>query len=315
MMEGDEIVRGDGDLDVARQLAEAIESVGLFLYPGDRHLLADNSLPVYDESAVALVKQRVLTFLTTSSSSDRTPRPGPCCWNRRRMRIHELTLATGEVAGQSAFWGETLGLPVREYGDAIEVLLQASTIRFERSPVADPSYHFAINVPRGSIHEAAAWIDKRHELLAFHGDPDEEEGATIVHTDRGASAVYFLDAGGNVAELIANDRLDNESDAPFGPDSLLEIAEIGVSTADTDATCAAIQGALSAEILWGGREGWLLTAIGDDRGVVIVAPTGRGWIPVGLPARPLPTTIVAAARRPREVTLPEGPYRIRAVAD
>jgi hypothetical protein len=59
----------------------------------------------------------------------------------------------------------------------------------------------------------------------------------------------------------------------------------------------------------------LLTAIGDDHGVVIVAPKGRGWIPVGLPARPLPTTIVAAAPRSREVTLSEGPYRIRAVAE
>jgi len=59
----------------------------------------------------------------------------------------------------------------------------------------------------------------------------------------------------------------------------------------------------------------LLTAIGDDHGVVIVAPTGRGWIPVGLPARPLPTTIVAAAPRSGDRTLPEGPYRIRAIAE
>lgn len=233
------------------------------------------------------------------------------------MRIRELTLAAGDVAGQSMFWGETLGLPVRHGGGgAIEVSLQVSTLRFEQaSPGADPRYHFAINVPRGSIEEAAAWIEERHELLAFHADPDEEEGATIAHTDRGASALYFLDAAGNVVELIANDHLDNESGTPFGPDAFLEIAEIGVASADTEATCAAIQEALSAEILWGGREGWLLTAIGDDHGVVIVAPTGRGWIPVGLPARPLPTTIVAAARRSRELTLPEGPYRIRAVAE
>ena len=115
--------------------------------------------------------------------------------------------------------------------------------------------------------------------------------------------------------MIANDHLENGSDAPFGPDSLLEIAEIGVATADTPAMRAAIQEALLAEILWGGREGWLLTAIGDDHGVVIVAPTGRGWIPVGLPARPLPTTIVAAAPRSHDVTLPEGPYRICAVAE
>jgi catechol 2,3-dioxygenase-like lactoylglutathione lyase family enzyme len=233
------------------------------------------------------------------------------------MRIHELTLATRDIAGQSAFWGETLGLRVRECGDgAIDLSLQASTIRFKQSSrVSDPRYHFAINVPRGSIHEAAAWIAERHELLAFYGDPDEEEGATIVHTDRGASALYFLDAGGNVAELIANDHLDNDSGVPFGPDSLLEIAEIGLSTADTYANRTAIQDALAAEILWGGQEGWLLTAIGDDHGVVIIAPTGRGWIPVGLPARPLPTTIVAAAPRPCDVTLPEGPYRIRGVAE
>jgi catechol 2,3-dioxygenase-like lactoylglutathione lyase family enzyme len=232
------------------------------------------------------------------------------------VRIHELTLATGDLAGQSMFWGETLGLPVRSRDGAIEVSFQASTLSFERAARGtDPRYHYAINIPRGSIEEAAAWIDGRHELLAFHGDPDEEEGATITHSARGASMLYFLDAAGNVAELIANDHLDNDADSAFGVGSFLEIAEIGVATADTEATSAAIQDALSAEILWGGREGALLTAIGDDHGVVIVAPTGRGWIPVGLPARPLPTTIVAAAARSREVTLPEGPYRISAIAE
>jgi catechol 2,3-dioxygenase-like lactoylglutathione lyase family enzyme len=231
------------------------------------------------------------------------------------VRIQELMLATRDVRAQSAFWGETLRLPVYEADGAIEVRLQASTVRFEpASGGADPRYHFAINVPRGSIHDAAASIAERHELLAFHGDPDEEEGATIVHTDRGASALYFLDGAGNIAELIANDHLDNASDAPFGPESLLEVAEIGIATSDTDATRAAVQQALSAEILWGGREGSLLTAIGDDHGVVIVAPTGRGWIPVGLAAQPFPTTIVAAAAEPCDMTLPEGPYRIRAVA-
>jgi dienelactone hydrolase len=52
-----------GDLDVARQLAETIETAELFVYPGDRHLFTDNSLPDYDENAATLVKQRVLRFL------------------------------------------------------------------------------------------------------------------------------------------------------------------------------------------------------------------------------------------------------------
>lgn len=52
-----------GDVDIARDLVETIESAELFLYPGDRHLFTDNSLPAYDEGAATLLKQRVLTFL------------------------------------------------------------------------------------------------------------------------------------------------------------------------------------------------------------------------------------------------------------
>jgi catechol 2,3-dioxygenase-like lactoylglutathione lyase family enzyme len=229
------------------------------------------------------------------------------------MRILELGLETVDVAAQSAFWGNALGVPVGDAGDGrIEIHLAHSTIRFAPASVgADPRYHFAINIPRGSIERAAGWVEERHELLAFHDDPDVEEGATIVQTDRGAATLYFLDAGGNVVELIANHHLDTDRAGPFDAGSLLEIAEIGIATADPGGTRAAIQEALAADVLWGGRPGWQLTAIGDDHGVVIVAPTGRGWIPVGLPAQPHPTSILVEAARACDLTLPEGPYRIR----
>jgi dienelactone hydrolase len=51
------------DLDAARQLAETEASAELFLYPGDRHLFADSSLPDYDAKATALFTERVLSFL------------------------------------------------------------------------------------------------------------------------------------------------------------------------------------------------------------------------------------------------------------
>lgn len=63
MMDADELVLRDGDLDVARQLAETTEVAELFLYPGNRHLFADDSLSDYDEGAATLLEQRVLTFL------------------------------------------------------------------------------------------------------------------------------------------------------------------------------------------------------------------------------------------------------------
>jgi dienelactone hydrolase len=50
------------DLPAARELEETA-GAELFLYPGDGHLFADNSLPDYDESAATLLKQRVLSFL------------------------------------------------------------------------------------------------------------------------------------------------------------------------------------------------------------------------------------------------------------
>ena len=62
LMEADEWAL-EGDLDAAHELAETIEGAELFLYPGDRHLFADSSLPEYDESAATLLTQRVLSFL------------------------------------------------------------------------------------------------------------------------------------------------------------------------------------------------------------------------------------------------------------
>jgi dienelactone hydrolase len=58
-MEADEL----GDVDVARELAATIAGTELFLYPGDRHLFTDSSLPDYDERATTLLTQRVLGFL------------------------------------------------------------------------------------------------------------------------------------------------------------------------------------------------------------------------------------------------------------
>lgn len=64
MMDADEwALPPNEDLDVARDLAQTIASAELFLYPGDRHLFADDSLPDYDEPAATLLKQRVLSFL------------------------------------------------------------------------------------------------------------------------------------------------------------------------------------------------------------------------------------------------------------
>jgi dienelactone hydrolase len=54
-----------GDIDAARELVATVgsELAELFVYPGDRHLFADSSLPSYDADAAALVVRRSREFL------------------------------------------------------------------------------------------------------------------------------------------------------------------------------------------------------------------------------------------------------------
>jgi len=64
-MDKDPIFALEGDIDAARELVDTLGSglAELFVYPGDKHLFADSSLPSYDADATALVVQRSRDFL------------------------------------------------------------------------------------------------------------------------------------------------------------------------------------------------------------------------------------------------------------
>ncbi|WP_336211427.1 dienelactone hydrolase family protein [Nonomuraea sp. LPB2021202275-12-8] len=62
-MDRDESFVDEGDLEAARALVETTADAELFLYPGDRHMFADSSLPDYDGPAAKLLTERVLRFL------------------------------------------------------------------------------------------------------------------------------------------------------------------------------------------------------------------------------------------------------------
>jgi dienelactone hydrolase len=64
-MDADPFFVDEGDIDAARALVEEADDAELFLYPGNQHLFADSSVPSYDASAAALLRQRVLDFLAT----------------------------------------------------------------------------------------------------------------------------------------------------------------------------------------------------------------------------------------------------------
>ncbi|MEV4814735.1 dienelactone hydrolase family protein [Micromonospora tulbaghiae] len=59
-MEHDPFFGLEGDVDAARELVSIVgpERGELYVYPGDRHLFTDSSLPSYDAAATALVVSR-----------------------------------------------------------------------------------------------------------------------------------------------------------------------------------------------------------------------------------------------------------------
>ena len=64
-MDADPFFVDEGDIEAAREIVESAAQAELFLYPGDQHLFADESLASYDGEATALLTQRVLEFLST----------------------------------------------------------------------------------------------------------------------------------------------------------------------------------------------------------------------------------------------------------
>lgn len=140
-MDADPFFSAEGDLDAARELVRASRAAQLFLYPGDRHLFADDSLDSYDEAAARLLTQRVLSFLGRLARVDPEPRDGErellgqyLDYQRetvlaktdgldreqmaRRMPSSDLSLAglLRHLALVEEVWaeGRFLGLPLRE---------------------------------------------------------------------------------------------------------------------------------------------------------------------------------------------------------
>jgi dienelactone hydrolase len=64
-MDSDPFFALEGDIDAARELVRTVgpELGELFVYPGDRHLFTDSSLPSYDADATELVLQRSTQLL------------------------------------------------------------------------------------------------------------------------------------------------------------------------------------------------------------------------------------------------------------
>ncbi len=152
--------------------------------------------------------------------------------------------------------------------------------------------HWALNVAPERFEEAVAYAGQRVELL--HED--------VPFADWRARSAYFYDPGGNIVELIARER------AP-GRDLFLEVSEVGLPVSDVGAAVRFLESELGLPHFSGDRREF--SAVGDDRGLLIVVPVGRPWLFTDRPAPDAPLDVTLAAGRDEEVRVPGSSHTLR----
>ncbi|HYY33609.1 MAG TPA: hypothetical protein VE693_08545 [Gaiellaceae bacterium] len=222
------------------------------------------------------------------------------------MQILQVRLQVSRRTSEAveAFYRERFALAAANGG----VRADGTVLEFVPVDDGEPFYHFALRVPRNRFDAAREWLRGHTELL-----PDPETGEEVFPFDNwNAEACYGLDPAGNIVELIAHHELPEQTPGggPFVSQELLGMCELGVVGPDTRAMAFALEP--FGIRLWDGElEPGRLAFMGGRDGVLILTPTGRGWLPTGRPAEPHPVDVLVAGERDGETTFPGLRHRIR----
>jgi hypothetical protein len=195
------------------------------------------------------------------------------------VRIREVVLPAADPAVAEGFHPAWYG---------------STRVRFERGP--DVCSHFAINV--GNFAEAVAWARGQEGAEWVRED--------VPFPDWRAHSAYYYDPAGNLVELIARER------AP-GDDLLLEVSEVGVPVEDVGVAVEFLRSELGLPHFSGNRVDF--SAVGDDRGLLIVVPVGRVWLFSDKRASDAPVRVTISGSRAGEYVLPGSEHVIELASD
>ncbi|MED4040224.1 hypothetical protein [Niallia taxi] len=144
------------------------------------------------------------------------------------MEIKSLRISSNKLVETRIFYTKTLGFTlVNEDEYSFQIRVGSSKLTFtNQDSNNNPFYHFAFNIPSNKYSEAKQWTKDRVNLLIENG----EDEVNFSHLP--AHAFYFYDPSGNIVEFIARYGINQESEHPFTPDSILNISEIGLIVED-----------------------------------------------------------------------------------
>lgn len=228
--------------------------------------------------------------------------------------LRRITLGAPDPGALLPFYASTLSLPASydPRTNTLTIRAGGSELRFiPAAPGSQPVHHFAFDVPRNLIDAAQSWLAARTPLI-----PNRDTGSPRARFPSwNAEAVYFHDPAGNIGELIARHDLPNDRPAPFSPEHILHLSEIGLPVRNVTAAAERLMRAFdlpcypdpSAPVSPD------FTALGDERGLLILVPESRPWAPAyDRPARitPIEAELATPSRGRNATTLEDGAYRL-----
>jgi catechol-2,3-dioxygenase len=189
---------------------------------------------------------------------------------------------------------------------ALEVKAGATDLVFKQAwSEFEGAYHFACNIPENQFHAATEWISSRVPLLRDNTGQDEFPSKSW-----NSDSVYFLDAAGNVLELIARHNLKNGVSGDFDSQQILSVSEIGLPSEDVVVFANELCTKLGLSVFMQ-EPNENFTPVGDDHGLLILPAKDRIWKPdSGVPAKLLPVHVWGEAHG-REWEVRGVPYEIQ----
>ena len=198
------------------------------------------------------------------------------------MLLKEIILQTKNIDDLYDFYLNKLQFNVIKTGSkTISINAGKTKLIFEETNKADnPFYHFAFNVPSNKIEEAAQWLKDKVELLWI----EDYKNYIAEFTNWNARSVYFLDAAGNIVELIARFDLHDEVNETFSSSHIRNVSEIGIvfNTEQFDERVNEVMQQYQLEYFSKQPPLKHFRAIGDDEGLFIVVQQHRNWYPTNI---------------------------------
>lgn len=140
------------------------------------------------------------------------------------MEIIQTRLQTNSLKENLHFYESVLGFNIENQTDnSFEILVGISKLIFEQSELeVAPYYHFAFDIPTGSLAEAKNWLSARVELSLEDGKDQ------ITFGNSGCTSVYFEDAAGNILEFIERSKTSPKLEGKFDNSSILKLSEMSL---------------------------------------------------------------------------------------